>query len=861
MEAAQKEVQAVRTNESMAIDGKLKESVWQTEGYSQFTQSDPYDGEKPTEKTTVWIAYDDKALYVAAFLYDSQPKLITKLLGRRDDYVDSDWFFFSVDPYYDRRTGYRFAVNPANSICDWTLFNDLSEDATWDGVWEWMSSINEKGWIVEMRIPYNQIRFPKKDEYVWGVNFSRIIRRKNERMIYAWVPKEESAFVSRFARLEGIKDIRPGRHIELLPYTVGQTQFSPPQEGNPFQTGQNYAGNIGFDLKVGLMGNLTMDATVNPDFGQVEVDPAVVNLSAYETYYSERRPFFIEGTNIFDSFGCGGDLFNMNISWNPPSLFYSRRIGRAPQGYVTHTGNTKFPDRSTILGAVKFTGKLGKGWNFSFINALTAREYAQIDHYGARSKEEIEPFSYYGVVRGQKDINEGKQGLGFLVTGVVRDLRNENLEGILNKNAFCFAVDGWTFLGKKREYVITGWLGTTLLTGSQTAITRLQNSSIHYFQRPDADYVQVNEDATSLNGWAGRLVFNKQSGRFLFSAAVGALSPGFNPNDIGFQGGSSDQINGRAIVAYRWVQPGRVFRTAEIFAGTFRDYNFGGTKIWDGFLWSARVEFLNYWSFMTIMGFNPNTFDPDLTRGGPLALMPNAYQIDAAVNTDNRKKIVFSINSSYNRRPSDGHRCSVDGALRWKVMNNLDFSIGPGYYDRISEIQYIRRVTDPLMTDTFGARYVFGRIHQRVLSASIRLNWIFTPRLTLQLYLQPYIAVGSYNRFKELAAPRTYDYNVYGEGGSTINYADGIYTVDPDGIGSSSEFTFDNPDFNFKSLRGTIVFRWEYLPGSILYFVWTQNRADFANPGDLQLRRDIGDLFTAPGDNIFLFKVSYRWSI
>ncbi len=262
-----------------------------------------------------------------------------------------------------------------------------------------------------------------------------------------------------------------------------------------------------------------------------------------------------------------------------------------------------------------------------------------------------------------------------------------------------------------------------------------------------------------------------------------------------------------------------------------------------------------------MLAYNPNTIDPDLTRGGPLALIPSGYQIDANISTDSRKAIVFSVYNNLYKRPRDGHSWSVGGSARWKPGSNLSFSIGPGYSERISEIQYIRRVDDPLMTDTYGSRYVFGRIHQRVLSSSIRLNWIFTPRLSLQLYLQPFIAVGKYNRFKELAAPKTYDYNIYGEGPSSLSYEDNVYTVDPDGAGPSEEFAFYNPNFNMKSLRWTLVFRWEYLPGSIIYFVWTQSRADYANPGELNLRRDIGDLFTAPGDNIFLIKISYRWNM
>ena len=859
----QKTVHAIRASGPISIDGVLEETAWQEEGYSDFTQSDPTDGAQPTEKTKVWVAYDEKYLYVAARLYDSQPELITSRLGRRDDFVDSDWFIFAVDPYYDRRSGYQFAVNPAGSIVDWTLLNDEWNDSTWDGVWEWKALIDEEGWTVEIRIPYNQLRFPKKDEYVWGVNFRRVIKRKNERIGFVWVPKEDSGYVSRFAKLLGIKDIRPGRHIEFLPYSVVQAQYSPEESGNPFETGNKYLGNTGFDLKIGLKSNLMLDTTVNPDFGQVEVDPAVINLSDYETYFSEKRPFFIEGSNIFDQFGRGGATSVASLSWSSPSFFYSRRIGRAPQGNVEQDGHVNFPDRSTILGAFKLTGKVGKGWNIGFINALTAREYAEIDSDGQRFKEEVEPFSYYGVLRTLREFNEGKQGLGFIATSVVRDLRNENLKGILNKNAFSLAIDGWTFLDKNKTWVTGGWIGGTRIEGSQTAILELQQSFLHYYQRPDATHVEVNEEATSISGWGGRFYINKQKGNFLLNAAFGALSPGFDPNDVGFQHGNSDKINAHLLTGYHQPQPGKVFRNWLVFGGPFRNYDFGGNKTWDGYLIIVEGQFLNYWRFNTMLAYNPQTISNNLTRGGPLALVPSGYQIDFGLSTDSRKPIVISAYQGYYSRPTDGYSWNGNVSIRWKPRTNISFSFGPEYYVKKSSIQWVTRVDDPLMTETFGTRYVFGYYFQRMLSSNIRLNWTFNPRLSLQLYLQPLLAVGKYNQFKELARPKKYEYNLFGEDGSTISYSDSDeeYSVDPDGPGPAPDFSFSNPDFNFKSLRGTIVLRWEYLPGSILYFVWTQNRADDAHPGDFNFRRDMGDLFTAPGANIFLIKISFRWNI
>ena len=862
---AEKVVHAIRTTELITLDGRLDESVWKTAPHAiGFTQNDPQDGAPPTEQTDVWVAYDDHALYVAALCRDSDPSKIRKRLGRRDTQTDSDWFMVAVDPYFDKRSGYAFYANPAGAITDSALSNDVNQDDSWDGVWETKAAVNGDGWAIEFRIPFNQIRFPKKDEYVWGINFRRMVRRKNEESSFNWVPKSEAAFVSRFARLEGLQGISPGGRVEFMPYAVSQAQFRPSESGNPFETGKRGAANAGFDLKVGLKSNLTLDATVNPDFGQVEVDPAVLNLSAYETYYEEKRPFFIEGASLFNNFGRGGVFINAELDWPRPQFFYSRRVGRAPQGYVNEDGFSRMPDRTTILGAAKLTGKLGGSWNFGFLNAVTGREFAQIDQLGTRLSQEVEPFSYYGAFRVQKDIDEGRSGIGLMATGVMRDLQNETLAGILNKNAFSLAADSWVSLDKKKSWVVGAWAGATRVEGSVEDILRLQTSSMHYFQRPDATHIEVDPEATSLSGWATRLSLAKQSGNLLVLANVGALSPGFNPNDAGFQRGGSDVVQMQFLPGYQWTKPGKVFLYAMVIAGWFRTYDFGGNKNWDGGLAVFEGQFKNFWRINTMFAYNPETVSKNLTRGGPLALIPPGYQVNLGLTSDSRKPIVLDFQSTTYQQPKASSQWNGQFSVRWKPGSNFSLSVGPTVGFERNDIQWVTKVTDAAMASTYGARYIFARIDQKVLGSEIRLDWTFTPKLTLQAYLQPFVAVGHYDLFKELAEPKTFSYNTYGVGASTIGYddVDGVYTVDPDGAGGPAEpFSFGNPDFNYKSLRGTIVLRWEYRPGSLLYFVWTQNRADYANPGNLRLGRDISDLFSAPGDNIFLLKVSYRWNM
>ncbi|OGD19273.1 MAG: hypothetical protein A2W03_13080 [Candidatus Aminicenantes bacterium RBG_16_63_16] len=844
----------------IVIDGVLSEPVWQTPGAGGFTQRDPFDGQPASEPTTVWVAFDRDHLYVAARLTDSEPGKIIGRLGRRDEFVESDWFDVGFDPYHDRRSGYYFGINPFGSIEDGTLSNDEEPDATWDGIWTSAARIDDQGWTVEIRIPFDQLRFKPRDVQVWGVNFQRVIKRKNEEDHFAWVPKEQSGLVSRFADLTGLTGIAAGRRLEISPFALSQANVHPEEPGNPFRTGSAFGANAGFDLKGGLSSNLTLNLSVNPDFGQVEVDPAVINITDQETYYQEKRPFFIEGAGIF-SFGTGGPNVIRSVGWENPDFFYSRRIGRAPQGSAGAAGFADAPDWTTILSAAKVTGKIGRGFNLGVISALAEREYARVDIDGARSSAEIEPFSHYGVVRGLKEFGEGRSGLGFIATSVARDLDEGALEASLNRSALALGVDGWTFLDKDRGWALAGWAGMTEVRGSAEAMTSLQRSSLHYFQRPDAGWVEVDETATSLSGWAGRFYVNKQKGNVVFNAALGAMSPGFEGNDLGYHT-RGDIFNGHVEAGYRRLQPGRVFRSWTVTSSYYRNYDFGGNRIGEYIYLDGKGQLLNYWTATLHLDYEPPKYSHYLTRGGPIAYYPSGETVRATLATDDRKPLIVRFSGYYRYHPSGGYNWSLGGGVTWKPSPNLSLSVGPSYTWRYSEGQWVRSVADPLKTSTYGVRYVLSDIIQKTLPIEMRVNWTFTPRLSLQAYIQPYLAAGDFFAFKELAAARTFDFDYYGEGDSTISYADGVYTADPDGpAGPAEPFTFADPDFNLKSLRGTVVLRWEYRPGSMLYLVWTQKRAGYAHPGDFELWRDLGDIFRAPGENIFMIKLSYRFEL
>jgi hypothetical protein len=850
-------VQAYRTYEKIKIDGKLNEQVWQNPGIDDFTQKDPKEGEKATEKTIAWIAYDDEYLYCAAKLYDTHPDSIVGRLSRRDNFGDSDWFGFAVDSYHDRRTAFYFKITPAGSIEDGIFFNDSWSDASWDGVWDYATSIDSDGWSVEIKIPYSQLRFTKAEEMTWGINFARMVIRKNEESHFVLVPKKESGYVSHFAQLVGLKGIEPKQRFEILPYLVQKAQYLVHDSNDPFYKGNQYRTTIGADIKVGLGSNLTLDATINPDFGQVEVDPAVVNLSAFETYYNEKRPFFIEGSNIFN-FGYGGSNNNWGFNWGNPEFFYSRRIGRRPQGDAGDYDYIDYPTETRILGATKISGKVGENWSLGVVDAVTERSFAELEYEGKRSTFEVEPSTNYGIIRTQKEFNNGKQAVGMIFTSVNRDLRNQGLKNILSNQAYTFGLDGWTFLDSSETYVLTGYAAGSYVQGSKDYLIQLQEAPLRYMQRPDATFDRLDSNRTSLSGFVSRVALNKQKGNFYINTALGVVSPGFEANDAGFQW-KANEINSHLVLGYRWFDPEWIFRTKNIYIAHAREYDFEGNI--DNNVWGliTNAQFTNYYSYYFNVFYAGSVYSRNQTRGGPLVKNPGGVEFDFGMNSDSREKIVYDTWVYFYGNDFGSKYFSLGFDIQWKPTSYIDFTIGPYMDNNLTKVQWVTEVDDPFAVSTYGSRYIFGRMNQKTISGNIRLNWTFTPKLSLQLYVQPMFSVGDYGGFKELAKPKSDQYSVYGENGSIVSYNkdDNTYTVDPDGNGPSAAFTFDNPDYNFKSIRANLVLRWEFLPGSAFYFVWQNNKENYDNPGEFSLHRDFKDLFRATPNNIYMIKLTY----
>ncbi|MDD5766044.1 MAG: DUF5916 domain-containing protein [Candidatus Marinimicrobia bacterium] len=857
------QIQANWTDAPIRIDGVLNEDIWQKAiPAPTLIQDEPNEGAQPSQPSDNRIVYDANALYVGARLFDSVPDSIMARLERRDSDMNSDCFLLGLDPYNDKRSGYYFGLSAAGAIYDGTFYNDTWQDDSWDGVWESAVKCDKQGWSLEMRIPFSQLRFKKSESYTWGINLYRKIHRKNEEDFIAITPRNESGLVSRFVDLVGIENIDAERKMEILPYVRSKAEYLAVDPDDPFNDGSRFLGGVGADFKVGVGNNLTFDGTINPDFGQVEVDPAVINLSDVETYYDEKRPFFIEGSKTFN-FGQGGSTNYWNINFSSPNLLYSRRIGRAPQADLSDYDYADVPEGSRIISAGKLTGKIGGNWNVGLLNATTAREFAKVSLDGENSKVEAQPLTNYSVLRTQKEFKEGQHGLGILTTLTKRFFDDQSLSDNLNEEALVVGLDGWSFLDTGKTWVIAGWGGLSNISGTQTCITNIQTNSRHYFQQPNADHFEVDSSATSLTGYATRINLNKQKGRLICNAALGVISPGFDVNDLGYSS-SSDVINYHIGSGYKWTEPTKTYRYFDIEFALARTLDCVGHTLSNSIMNFGYYQFLNYYSINWGNGYFFETYDNRLTRGGPLTISPTGVWGYINFSSDSRKKFIYGLYFETSGSDTGSVDRYLEIPLEWKIADNLSFEIEPELSLNHSYAHWVDDYDDIYATATYGKRYVFAEMDQTTLSASLRLDWTFTPRLSLQLYAQPLMAAGDYYNFKELARPKSYEFSVYGKGGSTIteNVSANELTVDPDGnSGSANSYTFDNPDFNVYSFRSSAVLRWEFARGSTVYLVWTHNRFDDDDRPDFNLNRSFSRIGRTKPNNIFMVKATYWFNV
>jgi hypothetical protein len=869
---------ALREGE-VTVDGRLDESAWAAATpITEFVQSSPDEGKPPSQKTELRILYDAAAIYIGARMYDSLgAKGVRSALARRDQVMNgdnnltSDKIAVVFDTYRDKNGRSWFELNP-----DGVKGDHQNGDPSYDPVWQGATRIDSLGWTAEFRIPLSQLGFSRETNQIWGMQIWRTIDRRNEYDMWAFWRSNEYGGPAYFGTLEGITVNSRPRQVELVPYVTSRGKYERARSGDPYHSNSELTYRVGGDAKVNLTSNLTLDATVNPDFGQVEVDPAVVNLSVFETTFSEKRPFFISNSQYFSTggFSC---YFCSNIS--SLNFIYTRRIGRSPQLAGLLSGSADYmeaADATTILGAAKVTGRTSKGITVGAMDAVTNRERARFRPAGSSvdQTQEIEPLTNYFIGRLRKDFRGGATRVGTIATMVNRSLNNPEEVARLRSNAQNVGLDldhHWA----KQAYSLNIQTAMTHIGGDTAAIRRAQTASPRYFQRPGRTETtdglfSTRFDPTRRNlygyGFYARLA--KETGNWLWETTQNWRSPGFETNDIGVLNRADYKWMG-ANLFRQWTTPGSWYRSLYAIVGTQQQVNYDGDRTdVDYHLWGS-VTFKNYMGFSGFTIRHPSTYDERLTRGGPTVMRYGYNMYSMNFGTDSRARIVGNVNVQYFAKVdnNEGGGISYSPSLTMKPSSRLLVILSPSLSLDNTAQQYVTAVTDPTVAPGFaGTRYVFGRLRQKTFSLETRINTTFTPNLTLELFAQPFLSSGKYTSFKEFAEVKSRHMNFFGrDNGSTVvantDPQSGDltgYTIDPDGpAGAAAPFTFDNPDFNFRSLRGTSVLRWEYRPGSTLFFVWTQLREGSDQFGDFNFSRDRSALFRDRPTNVFQVKATY----
>jgi hypothetical protein len=849
-DAAGRRLRATRRRADIRIDGRLDDPGWQQVPVTgDFVQRFPHDGAAPSHATEFRVVYDDQAIYVGVRAHDSAPAEIRSLLTRRDQASASDSILVGLDTYGDRRTAFVFGINPAGVQRDLLIFDDTQSDDSWDAVWSGAAAIDDQGWTAELRIPLSQLRFSAGDRQRWGLQVVRTVGRSREESAWSPWPRTSSQVVSRFGVLEGIAGLRPGRRLELLPYVTSGLAMAAVDPGDPFAAAVAGRLDVGLDLKYGLSSAFTLAAAVNPDFGQVEADPSHVNLSALEIFLPEKRPFFLEGTDIF-RFGL------QQGNGAGEGLFYTRRIGAPPHldGRAAATYADQ-PAATTIYGAAKISGKTEGGWSIGVLEAVTAEERATLaEPDGAREALVVEPLSNYAVVRVLRTLREGRSTVAGVVTSVHRHLETPELAARLHDQAYSGGVDASHRFGGER-WGTSAKLYGSWVHGSPEALLYDQTRIRHLYQRPDAHHLTLDPTRTSLAG-AGLLwdLGRWNHPRWNFGAGGDVRSAGLELNDLGFQHGADfavqwlwlgyrDQVPSAQVVS--WGAEGSVFAAADtspLLTGA------GGNV-------SAYVTLANYWNLAGGGNLNHNRWDVAALRGGPRLRAEDAWSVWGNLSSDGRKRVSAGSSAWLSRRPaSDSWRASL-GAWVWiQARSNLEVRLGPELSTGVEDRQYVATLEDPA-----GApAYLFARLDQVTAAMTVRAGWTFSPRLSLQLYAQPFLASGGYRALKLAADTYARDYagrfDVLGP--DRVREVEGTYQIDRDGDGVA-DLALGRPDFTVRQLRSNLVLRWEYRPGSAVFLIWSHGRSGFDDDGRLRPGHDLAELGRERGEHVVMVKANY----
>jgi len=818
------------------IDGRLDDNCWLNEGYwdGNFIQQQPLQGREPSQKTEIKILYDDDNLYVAIRCYDNEPEKISPILGRRDDFTSGDIAGIALDTYFDKTTAFEFNVTAAGQKVDLVHLGAYEWDTNWDAVWEGKAHIEDSAWTVEMRIPFSQLRFSEKEEQVWGMHVWRWIDRLDEESQWKLIPIDAPAMVYIFGELHGIKGVKRKRHIEIMPFVAGRHITGGPK---------NERFGYGLDGKLGVTSNFTLDFTVLPDFGQVEADPSELNLTSYEVFYDEKRPFFLEGNSILD-FSVGRDM-----------LFYSRRIGHAPSytPILNNEESATVPTGTTILNALKLTGKNKNGLSIGVVNSMTANEFADISGPTGERREKVEPFTNYFVGRIKQDINKGNTIIGGMVTSSLRSINDEHLLFLPDKSW----VGGFDFQHNwmNRKYFVDLKTFYSNISGSEQSIAALQRSNRHLFHRTDADHLKFDPDLTVLDGWGGQLSGGKQSGKLRATTTLSWRSPGVDLNDLGYLR-EADIISQRVNLRYQVNQPKGIIRNYYVTFEERNDWSFGGENLNTHINLHGYLKFSNLWNLHIDFVRNFGRIDTRQLRGGP-SLWIDPYTItELFLQTNSASKLFLGLGADKKWVDKNlGGSIDYTFYLRWKISNQFNLS-SRTYFEELTD--YNQYVAQRIVGG--NTRYILGKLERRTLYTTFRAEYFATPELSFQFYASPYASVGKFPELykvdQNLARDLKWRYSAL----NIISRFNDRYYLDENGDGNT-DFTIGNPDFNFRELRSNFVLRWEYRAGSTLYLVWTHNRSQYSTDYDPNVLKSLRSIADVKAENAFMVKLSYWFSL
>lgn len=844
------------TGERPRIDGKLDESIWKEKGdwSEKFSQVIPFERAFTASWTKVKLFYDDVNIYVGVYCKDVHPETMNAFIGNRDDNSNGDLISIAFDTYHDYRVAPEFNINLGGNKTDLTVTDKLSVNLSWNAVWEGQTSVNKTDscWTAELRIPFSQLRYNQKsDDGKWGLHVRRIIRRNNEVQNWSIIPIKNNGHVFSFGEMHGMTDLPKPKGIEFLPYAMAKFKREPEVPNSPFQKGSSWGKNVGLDAKFAL-NDFTMDVTINPDYGQVELDPSVMNLTAYEIFYDEKRPFFLEGRHILEFDNNEGD-----------KMFYSRRIGAMPsyqpKGIDNIDSYASTAGPIPILGAMKLTGTNKNGVTIGLLESITAKTSVRVLRDGEYDREVTEPLTNYTVARVQKNW-EGNTLLGGMLTSVNRNLREGHLKDALVENAFVAGVDFTQYFANRLYYIDAKGMFSTL-HGSSSAILNTKKNAAHYFHRVSGEsYLDLRPEETSLQGSSGFVkVGKKGNAQWNFSQTFSWSSPGFDVNDVGYMKQSDYKLNESEVV-FRKTDPWGPFRFAGINMTQKNVWNYGGKAInndmavrWRSLSIKRRIE-------MDIKEtFNWNTIDSRRLRGGPDMLFNSSFETNAMISTDRAKRVMFKMD--YNGRYYlDEHTAynNMHPSMIFRIGNHLKLTGQFDYAWNRDNLQYVATVKPSQVVENPNA-YILGRMDQKTYGVTLNMQFNLTPDFSIQYYGSPFTSTAKYNEFKlvDNAGSRSYDNRFVAFDDEMLRRMDQQYIANQNG----ESYVFKDPNFSFNEFRSNLVARWEYLPGSTVYLVWehNQSRNDLIyQPG---WGNNLDRMFGIPSTNTFMIKANYWFSL